>query len=542
MDTPLPSAETIRAALAAAERIGPLGDDGTDDDADAEAGAGTPGESEFRVDTADVARTADAVWREIERGNNAKPWLFRHGGLLVRLARDDTGRLAPQLWSVDRARHDLARLVPWVRWSKTRKKFQPAYPGAVVVRDVLARHDPSAPALDQVVSCPTFASDGTLWLETGYCQATRLFHDLDGLDLPTVPDVPSDSQIAAARERIADLIGDFPFVSEAERTNAIAALLVPFVRPMLGSLPLFVIEKPEPGSGGTLLAEVLATVATGQPVPPVVEAEDEGEWRKRLMAQLRGAPQIIFIDNVKQRLASTSLACALTAQVVEDRVLGVSETVRLPVRAMVMCTGNNIQLADEMVRRCVRVRLDPGCPRPWQRTGFRHENLREFVRENRSGLVWAALVLVRSWVAAGMPPAERLPVLGGFERFCAVLAGVLEHAGFQGFLANAGELAAVADSETEAWRAFVAAWWCRLASGPSTVAELLPVAAEAGIDLGRSGNERAERVRLGQGLSRRRDRVFDVEVEPGYPFVVRLAAAGKRHGGVMGWKLVLMNS
>ena len=56
---------------------------------------------------------------------------------------------------------------------------------------------------------------------------------------------------------------------------------------------------------------------------------------KRMTAKLRQIPSIVLIDNLRQKLDSSAVAAALTASFWEDRILGVSEMTRLPIRCVV---------------------------------------------------------------------------------------------------------------------------------------------------------------------------------------------------------------
>ncbi len=87
-----------------------------------------------------------------------------------------------------------------------------------------------------------------------------------------------------------------------------------------------------PGTGASLLADVLTFPATGRPPAVMTEGRDEDEWRKRLTARLRGGATAVLIDNLRHRLETANLAAALTSTRWEDRLLGTSDTVRLPVR------------------------------------------------------------------------------------------------------------------------------------------------------------------------------------------------------------------
>ena len=87
---------------------------------------------------------------------------------------------------------------------------------------------------------------------------------------------------------------------------------------------------------------------------------------------LRDVPVVLFIDNLQQRLESPALASAITADVYADRVVGSSDTLRLPVHCLWLATGNNPFVSREIARRTVSIRLDAGVDHPDLRTGFRH--------------------------------------------------------------------------------------------------------------------------------------------------------------------------
>jgi putative DNA primase/helicase len=148
-------------------------------------------------------------------------------------------------------------------------------------------------------------------------------------------------------------------------------------------------------------------------------------------------------------LESGTLAAALTALVWEDRILGQSRMIRAPVRCVWLAAANNSILSRELIRQSVRIRIDPIVDRPWLREDFRHRNLREWVRTHRSSLVWAALTLVRAWLATGQPEPELRP-LGSYEAWSRVMGGILQVAGVEGFLANLNEFYDPANTEAAA--------------------------------------------------------------------------------------------
>jgi hypothetical protein len=72
-----------------------------------------------------------------------------------------------------------------------------------------------------------------------------LFEPAQNFALPTIAERPTPQQVAATRSLLLDdLLGDFPFVGDAERAHSVALLLLPFMRPMIpGPTPLHMVRK-----------------------------------------------------------------------------------------------------------------------------------------------------------------------------------------------------------------------------------------------------------------------------------------------------------
>jgi putative DNA primase/helicase len=432
----------------------------------------------LRADNGDLAALAGET-RALLVKCNEPPWLFRMGAMLTWVARDDDARAMAVHLTEDRLKLALAHLIDWRKRNRA-GDLVPAHPPTPLVKALLATPNPDLPVLAGIVAAPVFGRAGELVTEPGYHPATRLLHEPPaGFELPPVPERPGAADVAAARSLLLDdLLGDFPFTCEAERAHALALLLLPFVRPLIeGPTPLHLIEKPTPGTGATLLVDAIAVVTTGHSASIMTEGRDEEEWRKRITAKLREAPLMVVIDNLRRPLDAAPVAAALTAPYWEDRILGRSDIIRIPVRCAWVATGNNPQLSNEIARRAVRIRLDAHMDRPWQRDGFRHPNLLAWVHAHRGSLVSACLTLGRAWVEAGRP-RDRRATLGSFESWSETMGGILDVAGVPGFLANAEELYELSDAEGTLWRSFVAAWWDRFGTAEVGTADLFPIAGE----------------------------------------------------------------
>jgi putative DNA primase/helicase len=465
---------------------------------------------QLRADEGDLKRAVNRTW-VVLYGTNNPPWLFRAGGLPSWVIPDDEGRPTVAMLNDERLRHMLALVATWRKINR-QGELVAAPPPTGLVKSLLATPDTNLPVLAGIVSTPVFGRNGTLLTEPGYHPDARLlYHAAPGFTVPPIPDRPTDDQIVTARTLILyDLLGEFPFVSAAERAHAVALLLLGFLRAMIdGPTPLHLIEKPTPGTGATLMVDAIATILTGAGASVMTEGRDDEEWRKRITAKLRQIPSLILIDNLRNELDSSALAAALTAPFWEDRILGVSEMARLPIRCTWIATGNNPAFSNEMSRRLVRIRLDARVDQPWRRDGFRHPDLMGWVRSSRGKLVAACLTLCQAWIAAGRPHGQRS--IGSYENWAQTIGGVLETVGIEGFLGNLNEALETADAEGGAWRAFVQTWWDRFGTAEVGVADLfeLAVRSDPAINIG-DGSDRSQRTRFGMLLPKVRDRVFQI--------------------------------
>ena len=78
---------------------------------------------------------------------------------------------------------------------------------------------------------------------------------------------------------------------------------------------------------------------------------------------------MIEFDNLTGDLvAHKSLCTALTSEYMSGRILGVSKTATVSTRALFLSSGNNVGPVQDMTRRCITIRLDPGCEMPAARS------------------------------------------------------------------------------------------------------------------------------------------------------------------------------
>lgn len=450
-------------------------------------------------------RTTQAAWGFLTVGPVP---LYRLGRGIAQVVEDEFGRAFtdPLVASTMRGVIDQAAQC----FRMTRDGRRDVYPPRDLAEMVLLAPDPPVPRLRGIVEVPVFRQDGALRTTPGYDEADELllrpaFEPLD------VPEQPTEADVAEAR-RLWDteVLGDFPFADAASKTHAVALALTPMVREMiLGPTPLFGIEASIPGSGKGLLLRSVLTPTLGPhgwantSLPDNVE-----EVRKAITAYLRESRGGIVFDNVGRSIRHGPLAKALTDYPTwDDRLLGQSQGLHLPVRCVWAYTANNPSLSDEIARRVVPIRLTPEDDQPESRVGFRHSDLTAWVTENRAPLVWALHVLTRNWVVRGCPGPTMAPPFGSYESWRTVVGGILEAAGYAHFLANRASVTADADVDTVRWEDLLMAWYGRHGSAYVSTKELLPLAEEYDLPIF-GDSDRAKAQSLGNQLHGRRDRYF----------------------------------
>jgi hypothetical protein len=240
----------------------------------------------------------------------------------------------------------------------------------------------------------------------------------------SVASSPTLSDAKDAADRLFDLAIDFPFAGEDHKVAFLAALLTPFARPAIaGPCPLFCFDANSPGCGKSLLADLIAIIATGREMTRTPQTCSDEEAKKAIATVLLEGDRLALIDNATFAVGGGALDAVLTAQTLKDRLLGRMEsTGDLPALTIWHVTGNNLAFRGDTARRAVLCRLESREERPEERAGFKYGRLLEHVRAERPRLVVAALTVLRAYYAAGKPQNGLTP-FGSFEAWSDVVRG-----------------------------------------------------------------------------------------------------------------------
>jgi hypothetical protein len=348
--------------------------------------------------------------------------VYQRGGLLTRVVRLDAAVGDP---------HDVRRAAgstmlaavrePWLveqmgralAWRKVSAKgvTAPADPAPLYARTLLGRGEWRFPVLRGVVTAPTLARDGRIIEAPGFDAASGLLLDFAAGTFPPVPPAPTQDDARAALARLAHPLRGFPFESDAARSVALSALLTALIRVTLRTAPLHSFDAPQAGTGKSLLAETAGLLATGVTPPALSQGKSPEEDEKRLSTVLFAGDPVIHVDNVERPLQGDFLCSMLTQEVVQARILGLSERRILPCTALVVASGNNLVHSGDASRRAIVCRLDAQVERPDERR-FDFDCHTE-VRAGRPGLVVDGLTVLKAYHDAGRPGA--LTPMGSFD-------------------------------------------------------------------------------------------------------------------------------
>jgi hypothetical protein len=337
-----------------------------------------------------------------------------HRPIKTQIATADGGetigyRLAPvrSAYLVER----LTRVAAWQKYDGRRKKWVDVDCPLKVAETYLEREGEwKMPRLTGVITAPTLRPDGTILDTPGYDDATGLLFEPDGMKFPVIAAKPTRSDAAQALDRFRSFLSTFPFVSPTDLAVMLSAILTALIRRSLPTAPLHAFTAPVAGSGKSLLVDIVATIATGNPAPVITQGKTSEEMEKRLGTALLDGDAIVSIDNCESPLGGDLLCQCLTQRSVKVRVLGQSAMPEVLSSAAFLATGNNLRFAGDLPRRTLLGSLDPNCERPELRE-FNNDPL-EICKKERGTFVAAGLTILRAYEVADRP--KQVPALGSF--------------------------------------------------------------------------------------------------------------------------------
>lgn len=366
-----------------------------------------------------------------------------------------------------------------------------ANPDATTIKQIAVRRQwAGLRPIRGILETPCLAPSGRIIIAPGYDEETGyvLLPSCDVGEIATAP--PQEHARRALQWLWIETACDFPFrgLGESDPTAdpdrvlrftkartitdafvGIATLLSIFARGAIaGAVPGGLFEAAGQGSGKSLQIHVQAMIATsraaGVATYPMRDGKpNEEELEKVLGGYALAGSRIVAFDNIRGLLAGATLEKVLTAvDSVDLRILGASGQHTLPWWAVLLFSGNNMVMSDDVAQRLLVSRLESAWEDPRARPSatFRHADLLGWVKEHRARLVRACLVILRSFLAARASGAD-VPepgTRGSFEAWSRIIPGAIVWAGGPNILGAFPEAGRGGDEEGEAHATLMRYW------------------------------------------------------------------------------------
>lgn len=284
----------------------------------------------------------------------------------------------------------------------------------------------SAKKLRAFVQHPTIRDDGSLLIEIGYDEKSGLFVT-EKIDV-VVPDKPTRRDAEKALKLLSAPFAEFKWIDgNVSRAALMASLLTIGVRHLFDEgVPMFAIDAPRQGSGKTKLVKSLSNLWFGRPMAVTPYSSDQEEMKKHLAAMMLAGDRVVLFDNVHPmvRVNDPTLNALLTSGRMTFRELGSQRMLDMDTAATFFMTGNSLKIQGDMIRRTIKMHIDPEGLHPMNRK-FKIDPLELWVLEHRDELISAALIVIRAYFEAGQPVMKGIRPLPSFEKWSTVIRNCL---------------------------------------------------------------------------------------------------------------------
>jgi len=285
---------------------------------------------------------------------------------------------------------------------------------------------PGAKQLRAFVQHPTIREDGTLITQRGFDKASGLFLTTS-MDLK-VPPNPTHKDAIKALAVLTHPFAEYKWVDGSVSMAALmAALFTVGLRHLISEgVPMFAVTASRQGSGKTKLVHAISNLWFGRTMAVTPYSADHEEMKKHLSAMLMTGERIILFDNVlpSVRVNDPTLNAILTTGKATFRELGSQRMLDIDSTATFFITGNHLKVVGDMIRRTIKLQIDPGGLHPENRR-FKIDPLEDYVLQHREQLLTAALTIVRAFHIAKCPAPKGINPVASFGRWSALIRNML---------------------------------------------------------------------------------------------------------------------
>lgn len=201
-------------------------------------------------DTAPFDELRDQTITAVTEANNP-PVFFLRGGEVVEIKHNERGVPSAKIVEPTRMRDRMGEIADWFKFDRKGEPYT-VRPPMDIASTLLVTPGLHPPPVDAIVEHPVIGRDGRLRTRRGYDRESATYFS------PTVPlsGLDTDAHPRLAFSWLSEMLEDFEFASPADRTNVLALMLTPILRPLIdGPVPLAAIRAANAGNGKSLPGE-----------------------------------------------------------------------------------------------------------------------------------------------------------------------------------------------------------------------------------------------------------------------------------------------
>ncbi len=372
-----------------------------------------------------ISDTAKQIFSLMARDNRA----FYRGGRVHEVAADSDGRLRLDVLLPEALRSRIEKLGTTMAYIKNQNgEYNPSQkrPTYEDCKALLATTE----ARDLLRSIANVYASPVLVLNHGEpVTITKGYHAVAGgafvCDGEAVPEL--DAKEAASQ--LADLLVDFRFVSESDRTRNLSTILSPALRFggfISGNVPIHSNEADQSQTGKGYNLEVVASIYGERPALVTMKSAGVGGFDEALSQRLIDGRPFLQLDNLRGRLDSQFLEAVLTAPgAVGCRVPHKGEVYVDPCRFFFSATSNGFEATRDLANRSCIIRLRKQ-PEGYPFKRWPEGSLVEHVQANQLHYLGCIHSIIKAWWTAGAQRGDS----GGhdFRAWAQTVEGVIRFA------------------------------------------------------------------------------------------------------------------
>jgi hypothetical protein len=277
---------------------------------------------------------------------------------------------------------------------------------ALLATEAASKH---LPIIQAVVNSPVFAEDETgqlVVLNQGY-------HNRNGgIYVLRKREIETDIQIEEAVKSILEIVGDFSFLRESDKSRCVAGIISPavrFGRLLDADFPLDYCEADQSQTGKTFRMNLICSVYGESPCVVVLPSESKkgvGSLDELLSAALLSGAPFITLDNLRGEISNQLLESAIRGQGKVPVRSAYSKPTQIETDHVYwLATSNKAQTTHDLANRSIITRLRK---RPWNYKfrDYAGTDLLTHVKRKSDYYLSCIFAVVRQWHLCGKPRTE----------------------------------------------------------------------------------------------------------------------------------------